>query len=315
MSRSGIWFLVIIILNTIVCLLFLFWGYVQQLIDDDSKKKKTQMTMPGYYIQTFVMFICPIIGPVFFVTAQVIYAKFFKEGADLADVIFGKDKVVAPRAAEEEVERNRVPLEEALAVSDKASLRGLMLDVVRGDVSRSLSSINHALNSQDSETAHYAATVLREALNDFRQRSQELYNLMKQDYIQPEEYACMLIEYMSGVLRQDVFTEMELVGYVDMMEEACYFLYKDEEIRPRLTSEYIEWMALILLKIRAYERMKFWCDRQLEMFPNELSSYTIRLKLYFSMEDRENFFATMEQLRKADVVIDKETLELIRIFS
>lgn len=315
MSRSGIWFLVIIILNTIVCLLFLFWGYVQQLIDDDSKKKKTQMTMPGYYIQTFVMFICPIIGPVFFVTAQVIYAKFLKEGADLADVIFGKDKVVAPRAAEEEVERNRVPLEEALAVSDKASLRGLMLDVVRGDVSRSLSSINQALNSQDSETAHYAATVLRESLNDFRQRSQELYNLMKQDYIQPEEYACMLIEYMSGVLRQDVFTEMELRGYVDMMEEACYFLYKDEETRPRLTSEYIEWMALILLKIREYERMKFWCDRQLEMYPNELSSYTIRLKLYFSMEDRENFFATMEQLRKADVVIDKETLELIRIFS
>ncbi len=315
MSRSGIWFLVIIILNTIVCLLFLFWGYVQQLIDDDSKKKKTQMTMPGYYIQTFVMFICPIIGPVFFVTAQVIYAKFLKEGADLEDVIFGKEKVVAPRAAEEEVERNRVPLEEALAVSDKESLRGLMLDVVRGDVSKSLSSINHALNSQDSETSHYAATVLRESLNDFRQKSQELYNLMKQDYIQPEEYACMLIEYMSGVLQQDVFTEMELRGYVDMMEDACYFLYKDEEIRPRLTSEYIEWMALVLLKVHEYERMEYWCDRQLEMYPDELSAYTIRLKLYFSKGDREKFFETLEKLRKADVVIDKSTLELIRIFS
>lgn len=315
MSRSGVWFLVIIILNTIVCLLFLFWGYVQQLYDDDAKKKKTQMTMPGYYIQTFVMFICPIIGPLFFVTAQVIYAKFLKEGADLEDVIFGKDKVIAPRMAEEEVERNRVPLEEALAVSDKESLRNLMLDVVRGDVRQSLSSINYALNSRDSETAHYAATVLRESLNEFRQRSQELYNLFKQDYVQPEEYACMLIEYMSGVLKQDVFTDMELRGYVDMMEEACYFLYKDEEIRDRLTSEYIEWMALSLLKVREYGRMQYWCDRHMELYPNELSAYTIQLKLYFSMEDRENFFAVLERLRKADVIIDKETLELVRIFS
>lgn len=314
MTRSGIAFLVIIIINTIVCLLFLFWGYVQQL-DDDDKKRKTQMTMPGYYIQTFVMFITPIIGPIFFVTAQIIYAQFLKEGADLADVIFGKDKVRAPRMAEEEVERNRVPLEEALAVSDKDSLRRLMLDVVRGDVRESLTSINQALNSKDSETAHYAATVLREALNEFRQRSQELYNYFKEDYVQPEEYACMLIEYMSGILKQDVFTEMELRGYVDMMEEACMFLYKDEELRPRLTGEYIEWMALTLLKIQDYERMEFWCKVHMELHPYELSAYTIQLKLYFSMGEREKFFEVLERLRGADVVIDKETLELIRIFS
>lgn len=316
MTKSGIWFLVIIILNTIVCILFLLWGYVQQLYDDDdAKKKKTQMTMPGYYLQAFVMFITPIIGPVFYVTAQVIYAKFLKDGADLADVIFGKDKVVAPRMAEEDVERNRVPLEEALAVSDKESLRGLMLDVVRGDVEKSLSSINHALNSQDSETSHYAATVLRESLNEFRQRSQELYHYFKEDYIQPEEYACMLIEYMSGILRQDVFPEMELRGYVDMMEEACYFLYKDEEIRPRLTSEYIEWLALCLLQIKEYDRMQYWCEREMELYPYELCTYTIQLKLYFSKGDKENFFAALERLREADVVIDKSTLELIRIFS
>ena len=209
MTRSGIWFLVILILNTIACLLFLFWGYVQQLYDDDAKKKKTQMTTTGYYIQAFVMFITPIIGPVFFITAQVIYAKFLKEGADLADVIFGKEKVRAPRKAEEEIERNRVPLEEALAVSDKDSLRGLMLDVVRGDVQKSLSSIRSALDSRDSETSHYAATVLREALGEFRQRTEELYRLFKEDYIQPEEYACTVNEDMWEILKEEVYPEME----------------------------------------------------------------------------------------------------------
>ena len=33
------------------------------------------------------------------------------------------------------------------------------------------------------------------------------------------------------------------------------------------------------------------------------------------MENREKFFNVMEELKKADVVIDRETLELIRIFS
>ncbi len=40
-----------------------------------------------------------------------------------------------------------------------------------------------------------------------------------------------------------------------------------------------------------------------------------KLKLYFARQDREAFFETMEALKKSDVVINNETLELIRIFS
>ena len=315
MTSAEIWFIVILILNTILCILFVIWGYFQQLYDEDSSKKQTQMTMQGYYIQALVMFLCPVIGPLFFLTAQFIYAYFMRDGADLADVIFGKDKVKAPRKAEEEVERNRVPLEEALAVSDRQSLRGLMLDVVRGDVQKSLASINLALNSEDSETSHYAATVMRDSLNDFRQETLEKYNAFKEDYVAPEEHACDLIESMNEILYQEVFPEMEQRGFVHMMDEACTFLYKDEEYRERLTIQYIEWVGILLLKLKEYDRVKFWCDIAVELFPMELATYTMQLKLYFSMEDRENFFRVMNALKAADVVIDRETLELIRIFN
>ena len=315
MTTAGVWFLVIIILNTIVCVLFVIWGYFQQMYAEDSEMKYSQMTMPGYYLQAFVMFICPVIGPLFFITAQVIYAYFFRNGADLADVIFGKEKIKAPRKAEEEVERNRVPLEEALAVSDRQSLRGLMLDVVRGDVQKSLASINLALNSEDSETSHYAATVMRDSLNDFRQTSQEKYNAFKEDYAEPEERACELIEFMNEILSQEVFPEMEQKGFVDKMDEACTFLYNDEEYRDKLTIQYVEWVGILLLKLRSYDRVQFWCEVAKEMFPNDLATYTLQLKLYFSMENREKFFSVMEELKKADVVIDRETLELIRIFN
>ncbi len=55
--------------------------------------------------------------------------------------------------ADEEQERNVVPIEEALAISDRDSLRTLIMNVVRGDVTDSLGSLALALDSEDTETS------------------------------------------------------------------------------------------------------------------------------------------------------------------
>lgn len=55
-------------------------------------------------------------------------------------------------------------------------------------------------------------------------------------------------------------------------------------------------------------------ERAVKYFPKRLSTYTCQLKLYFSCGDREAFFRVLEQLKQSDVVIDNETLELIRVF-
>ena len=97
-----------------------------------------------------------------------IYKIIFRQQVDLDDVIFSKERVRMHIKADEETERNMVPLEEALAVSDKKNLRALMMNIIKGDITKSLATIMLALNSQDSETSHYAASVLRDELNDFR---------------------------------------------------------------------------------------------------------------------------------------------------
>lgn len=51
------------------------------------------------------------------------------------------------------------------------------------------------------------------------------------------------------------------------------------------------------------------------MYPDELVSYTCQLKLFFMGNDREHFFEVLNKLKKSDVIIDNETLELIRVFS
>ena len=46
---------------------------------------------------------------------------------------------------------------------------------------------------------------------------------------------------------------------------------------------------------------------------NALAAYTCRLKLYFTMGEKEKFFEVLQELKESDIIIDNETLELIRI--
>ena len=55
-----------------------------------------------------------------------------------------------------------------IKISDKKNLRMLMLNIIRGDMEESLEVISMALDSEDSETSHYAASVLHDELNAFR---------------------------------------------------------------------------------------------------------------------------------------------------
>ncbi len=303
-------FVAVLVINTLISIVYLIWNVGHAAIKKTDDGKDSQA---AYVLKTLVMLMCPIVGPMFFFVGEILHRIFFRQNVDLEDVIFSKDRVKVNERADTEREGNIVPIEEALAISDKESLRNLVMNVVRGNVHNSLASISLALNSEDTETAHYAASVLRDELNDFRQRSQELYNLMNSGDGRSLEYASELIEYMNGILAQNVFHDMEQKTYVDMMEDAVEFIYAGD--KEKLTAEYLEWVCLRLLNIKEYERMEKWCIRSMELYPNELSTYTCRLKLYFTVGDRTKFFEALDQLKASNVVIDKETLELIRIFS
>ena len=206
-----------------------------------------------------------------------------------------------------------VPIEEALAISDRDSLRTLIMNVVRGDVTDSLGSLALALDSEDTETSHYAASVLRDVLNDFRQHAQELYRQMQKDGREAGDDACLLIEYMYVVLKQNVFHETEQRTFVDMFEEACELLY--EKDYRKLTAQYIEWLCELLLRLKEFGRMHYWCNRSRELYPDVLSTYTCYLKMYFTQEKKTEFFRELDRLKASNIVIDRETLELIRTFS
>ena len=263
MTRAEYLFVIVWIINFIISVLYYLWGalfYVPaRERQDKNEEEYLHDNRRTYLIRVIVMVLCPIVGPLFFLVSHLIYMTIFRQEVDLDDVIFSKERVKTNVKADEERERNLVPIEEALAVSDKKNLRMLMLNVIRGDLQDSLESISLALNSEDSETSHYAASVLRDELNDFRVTVQKIYTDMKEEEPDQTDSEEMLIDYMNRILCQKVFTEIEQAKFVMMMEEAAESLYQKNA--SRLLPQRYEAVCLRLLEQKQFDKVSIWCER------------------------------------------------------
>ena len=294
-------FILILIVNLCIVLIYLIWNHIR-------RKEK----LGSVWMKAVMMLLCPGIGPAFILLAFFLYKIFSFGGVDLSDVVFSKDRTEKFVHPDEDMEKNMVSLEEALEVTDKKSLRTLMLNVIRGDYRKSLASITLALNSEDSETSHYAASILQDVLNDFRSEVQEKYLQCQEKNEQQEENCIRLAEYMNSILEQKVLTDLEQHSMTEKMKEVLETAWQLD--KGKISSTTYEEICLRLLDIKDYADCDTWCERAMEQYPRVLSSYTCKLKLYFSCGDREAFFRVLEQLKQSDVVIDNETLELIRVF-
>ena len=161
MTRSGIIFCIMLILNTLIALGYLIW-YLIFKKDTDNRKQ--------YMMHTVIMLLCPVVGILYFFLAFLKY-HFVKLGErDLTDVEFSKKRHIPKVKADEERERNIVAVEEAILVSDQEKKRANMLNVLLGETDESYSAIALALDSDDSEVAHYAASFLQSKMDTFREK-------------------------------------------------------------------------------------------------------------------------------------------------
>ena len=297
--------LILVVLNCTVSFVYLLW-YLVFKQDEDNRKQ--------YLMHTVVMVLCPVVGPLYFLCGFLKY-HFVRFGdRDLSDVEFSKQRHSARLKADEERERNIVPVEEAIIISDQEKKRTNMLNVLLGETAESLSAIALALDSDDSEVAHYAASFLQTKLDVFRERVRQTTQRIQEKKSQEEPYqedALALIHDMNHILKQQVLTPVEQMDYVGQMEALCIDLY--ENARDRMEASCYSGLVSLLIALKAYERAELWGERFAGQYPDQLSAYSLRLKLYFETEQKEKFFDVLEQLRDSEVVVDNQTLELLRM--
>lgn len=306
-------FLLLILINFLAAVIYLLWNAVFWVTFQEGKgTEDVGENRRSYFLRFIVMLLCPVVAPLFFLFSYLIYRLPVWTELNLWDVVFSKERVRIQLKADEERERNVVPLEEAITVNEKTNLRMVMMNVLKGDIQSSLSTVSLALKINDTETSHYAASVLSDVLNEFRSNVQKMYVEMQKEPV-CIEVAEAMIDYMNQILEQRVFTEIEQRHYIQMLDEAAELLYDYSE--GSLTAKRCEGICMRFLEEREFEGAKKWCQRLSELHADELAAYTCKLKLYFTMKNRDAFFEALESLKESDVVIDYETLELIRLFS
>ncbi len=306
-------FIIMLVINTLAAIIYLVYGLLRYRLKKGGAKEHRVSSPWCVAIKAFAIVVCPVLMPLYLLLGKLFHVVFFRKEVDLADVIFSKERVRTFAYADEERDLNMAPLEESIAVSDNDSLRTLMLNIVRGDVGKSLRTISLALDGDDPEAAHYAASVLTDELNNFRATVQKFYVEIKKEDEKFFSYVDTILPYMNDVLEQRVFMDIEQEKFVLQMEEICEMLYqKDKEL---MAGERYEWIASRLLEVKKYDLCEKWAERSAVEHPQLLGSYTSRLKLYFTIHDRDKFFKALDELKASEVVIDQETLELIRVFA
>lgn len=305
MTRSEIVFVVVLILNLLIVFGYLiFWLIFKK--DEDNRKQ--------YFMNAVIMLLCPMIGVLYFLLSYFKYHVWDMDQRDLSDVVFSKQRHQPRVKADENRERNIVSLQEAILVSDQDKKRTNMLNVLLGETDESYSAIAQALDSDDSEVAHYAASFLQTKMDTFRENVRKAQKEIEEgDITDPkiQKKTLTLITYMNQMLKQKVFTDVEQIDCLSQMELLCSLLY--EHARHSMAISCYEDIISRFLELKAYDKAELWGDRFFDQYPEHLSSYKLRLKLYFESNQKDRFFEVLDQLKASSVVVDKHTLELIRM--
>lgn len=306
-------FLILLLVNLIVVALYLLLVLILRLLRGKERSRSC-------LLKAGIMLLCPLVGAALMVFGWLFYRVLYWREVQLADVLFSKERIKPQMPVEEQRESNIAPVEEAVAVMGQNDLRDMMLNVVRGNVRASASAIAMALESDDSEASHYAATALQSLLDEFRTSVQKNYERITEEQAEdtPEENAVRMelavetVELMAEFLKHRLLTEGEHRRYAALMDDLCERLL--EGAPERLTVSHYEAVSMQLLEVKDFETCRKWCLRAYAAYPEKLEPYACQLKLYFMSGEREKFFRVLRELRFSDIAIDKETLELMRVF-
>jgi len=206
-------------------------------------------------------------------------------------------------------EINLVPINEAIDLNNNFIKRQLIIDILKEDYKEHINVLKKALQDEDTETSHYAATGITEIKNEFQK---ELLK-RKKNYISDKnidntnEYLNIIESYLeSGLLDSNNYKEYENL-YSNILEELLY-KYKSEE-------KY--YMDKINLEIRRkkFIKAKMFCDQFYKEYKNSENPYIMYMKLYYNLRDREKFKQKIEELiSKDNIKLSNEGINIIRFW-
>ena len=204
---------------------------------------------------------------------------------------------------------NLVPMEEALLINDNTTKRRMLLDILKGDMSKYSFLLKMALNNEDTETSHYAAAgiveVKRKLLQSVQECSQKYEN--KKDEATLISYAYALKTYLSCGLLDETNERKINETYQCVLKELLEFYTLEEHFFVDRINYEIEAGDL--------ECAGVYCKRFMDAHRHMETPYLMYLKLFYQSRDRKSFNNILKALEDSTVSPPPNTWNIIKFWT
>lgn len=294
--------LLILLVNALVALVYFIWS----LIKKDYRK--------GGMMTLFIL-VAPVVGPLYLGISALFYELYFKRRTkilSIEDLSFRKDKVEWIEKDDMTSALNKVPIEEALIVSNVHSTRRLILNVLKEDTENYIQSINQATDNPDSEVSHYAATAITDIMNRFKQEEKKLkanYEAEPSNEVAAEKYWNHICQFLETA----VLPRVEQKHYFKILANLTHQL--EAELPWIVTGEKYYRLTLLSMQIGEMEQAQLWVEQALAKQGDNLYSYKAGLKYYYASNQINQYQELLSELKDSSIRLDQETLALVRFYN
>lgn len=299
MKIQEFWPVLILIFNTLIAFAVLVLSFFR-----DTKKR-------GMMMLSWFIFIVPLAGIIYLSAGLLINYIIRRRNVDMSDVSFSQEREKLILPPNKEAEMNYVPIYDAIAVSDTANLRKLLLDTMLGNTKRKLSSVAIAMNSNDTESSHYAATMIMDALSKLRPAAQDMVARMKK-FPEDVEMNLLAFDFIYEFLGLKIMSEIEQAAYIYTLDDVAENLFT-HNLWYMTATHYLK-LTDLFISVKDYGMAKKWCLRAEKYRPHMLDTYKAKLHLLFNQQNYKDFLQCLKSLKNSETLVDDEIIDLFRTY-
>lgn len=260
------------------------------------------------FLRGMIMICCPVTAICCY-TFGWLFGKVFKTEVDYENLSMDKTKKEFEQEIDKETEMKKLPIEEVLTVSTTKDRREAMINLLKTDVSDSLSLIRKAVENEDPETAHYAASALTDVMGRFTGEVNQLQAAYDQDRTNRE----INEEYIDALLR--ILGSGALFGVEEMMYLYIYTGLVENLMQHHpgaVTSEQCAMMVKALHKEGKSAEAEKWAELSREKWPDEEQAYLNILYIKYNLDKNEEFYQCLKELTGSGIPLSPRGLDIIR---
>lgn len=262
----------------------------------------------GVGLQAMILIACP------FLSLLILYAMSKKpnRNGELPDWLLRREQYedFALRSPDIDKEINIVPFDDALMLNDNKTKRKMLMDLLKGEFMQHVDALEHALQNEDSETSHYAATAVQKAKSDLLKNMRNIeMNLEKKDV----DYE-LLASYRDVL---DQYIKIEFLDQYNRKKYAYTYLHTLDQLiqlSPKRDAGNYQNKIRVALTLGEHGKAADAATQFLATFPNDENAYFSAMNVHYKMYNELDFKQVMNRLTSSGIRLSPNRLNQLRFW-